>query len=100
MSSTAPHVVIDDVGIRKLNALVRELQGNSHVVLLLRDGSTCEGVVTVRPSMQTLRDPDEREGANGEVQLERPDTPTWHRRIWLDQIVRVEHLDSGLASET
>ena len=100
MSSDAPHVVTDDPGIRKLEALVHELQGNSHVMLFLRDGSTCEGVVTVRPSMQVFRDHEGIEGSNGEVQLERPVTPTWHQRIWLDQIVRVEHLDSGSASES
>ena len=100
MSSDAPHVVTDDAGIRNLEALVRELQGNSRVVLFLRDGSTCEGMVTVRPSMQVFRDHEGVEGSNAEVQLERPVTPTWHRRIWLDQVVRVEHLDSGLASES
>ena len=100
MSSDAPHVVTDDAGILKLEALVRELQGNSRVMLFLRDGGTCEGMVTVRPSMQVFRDHDGIEGSNAEVQLERPVTPTWHQRIWLDQVVRVEHLDSGLASES
>jgi hypothetical protein len=100
MGSKAPHVVTDDAGIRALEALVHELQGNSHVVLRLRDGSTCEGVVTVRPSVQVCRDDEDREGINAVVQLERPAAPAWHRRIWLDQIVHVEHLDSGLASES
>jgi hypothetical protein len=99
MGSKAPHVVADDAGIRALEALVHELQGNSHVMVVLRDGSSCEGVVTVRPSVQVFRDDEGCEGMNAVLQLERPDAPTWHRRIWLDQIVRVEHLDSGLASE-
>ncbi len=73
MGSKAPHVVTDDAGIRALEALVHELQGNSHVVLRLRDGSTCEGVVTVRPSVQVFRDDEDREGINAVVQLERPD---------------------------
>jgi len=100
MSRKAEHVLIDDESIRRLESLVCELQGNSRVVLHLRDGSTCEGVVTVRPSAQVFRDHADCEGINAELQLERPDMPTWHRRIWLDQIVRVEHLDSGLASES
>lgn len=99
MGRKAPHVVIDEAGVRTLEALVRELQGNSHVVLLLRDGSTCEGVVSVRPSIQVFRDDEGVEGSNAEVQMERPAAPAWHRRIWLDQIVRVEHIDSGMASE-
>lgn len=28
-----------------------------------------------------------------------PDVPEWRRLIWLDQILRVEHLDSGVAGE-
>lgn len=100
MSNKAKRVVTDEDSIRRLEALVHELQGNSHVVLFLRDGSRCEGVVTVRPNVQVFRDEDEREGINAEVQLERPDAPAWHRRVWLDQIARVEHLDSGLASES
>lgn len=77
-----------------------QLPANGHVVLLLRDGSSCDGVVTVRPSVQVFRDRDEREGINAEVQLERPDAPAWRQRIWLDQIVRVEHLDSGMGGES
>ncbi|MEO7052931.1 MAG: DUF3247 family protein [Rhodanobacter sp.] len=100
MGSKAPDVITDEAGISRLERLVRELQGNSHVVVVLRDGTTCEGVVTVRPSMQVFRDQAGVEGSNAELQLERPATPAWHRRIWLDQIVRVEHLDSGLASES
>ncbi len=99
MGSNAQHVVTDEGDIRELEALVDELQGNSHVVLALRDGTTCEGVVTVRPSMQVFRDGEGLEGVNAEVQLERPGTDC-HRRVWLDQIVHIEHLDSGLASES
>ena len=66
---------------------------------LLDDGSSCDGVVSVRPSVQVFRDPQGREGLNAEVQLERPDAPTWHQRVWLDRIQRVEHVDSIMASE-
>lgn len=100
MGRKAECVLTDEGGIRKLEMLVRQLPANGHVVLILRDGSSCDGVVTVRPSLQVFRDDDDREGINAEVQMERPDVPTWHRRIWLDQIVRVEHLDSGMASES
>ena len=100
MGRKAERVVTDEDDIRRLEALVHQLQGNSRVVLCLRDGSTCEGVVTVRPSVQMFRDHEGLEGINAEVQLERPDMPTWHPRIWLDQVVRIEHLDSGLASES
>jgi hypothetical protein len=100
MGRKAECVLTDEGGIRELEMLVHQLPANGHVVLLLRDGSSCEGVVTVRPSLQVFRDHDDREGINAEVQLERPDVPTWHQRIWLDQIVQVEHLDSSMASES
>ncbi|MEO6925343.1 MAG: DUF3247 family protein [Rhodanobacter sp.] len=99
MGRTAQYVFSGDENIRKLESLVHQLQGNSHVVVLLKDGSTCDGVVTVRPSVQVFRDEDDREGINATLQLERPDVPGWSQRIWLDQILRIEHLDSGMASE-
>jgi len=67
---------------------------------LLKDGSSCDGVIATRPNVQLFRDADEREGVNATVQLERPDVPEWRRQVWLDQILRVEHLDSCMASET
>ena len=100
MGRTAQCVVTDPDSIHRLESLVHELPANGHVVLLLRDGSSCDGMVTVRPSLQVFRDHDDREGINAEVQMERPDMPAWHQRIWLDQIVRVEHLDAGMASES
>lgn len=99
MGRTAQCALVDENSIRELEMLVNQLPANGHVVLLLRDGSSCDGVVTVRPSLQVFRDHDDCEGLNAEVQLERPDVPDWHQRIWLDQIVRVEHLDSTLAGE-
>jgi hypothetical protein len=50
--------------------------------------------------VQRLPRANEREGVNATVQLERPDVPEWSRQVWLDQILRVEHLDSCMASET
>lgn len=78
---------------------MEELPANGHVVLLLKDGSSCDGVVVTRPNVQMFRDADEREGINATVRLERPDVPEWSQQVWLDQIVRVEHLDSSMAGE-
>ena len=100
MGREAACVFADEDGIRRLESLVHQLPANSHVVVLLQDGSRCDGVVSVRPSVQVFRDHDDREGINATVELERPDVPGWNRRIWLDQVVRVEHLDSGMASES
>ena len=100
MGQNAPSVLVREDDIDRLEALVHQLPANGHVVLLLSDGSSCDGVVSMRPSVQVFRDPQGREGINAEVQLERPDVPTWHQRVWLDRIRRVEHVDSTMASES
>ncbi|HEY8328783.1 MAG TPA: DUF3247 family protein [Rhodanobacter sp.] len=100
MGRQAHHVYTDTVSIRKLESLIDELPANGHVVLLLKDGSSCDGVIVTQPNVQVFRDADEREGINATVQLERPDVPEWSRQVWLDQIVRVEYLDSGMAGES
>ena len=100
MAQYAEHVCVDPVEIRRLESLVADLQGNGRVSIALKDGSTIEGVVSVRPAVQVLRDHAGREGVNAEVRLERPREPAWNRSLWLDQISRVEHLDSILGSES
>ena len=99
MGRQAQHVYTDPASIQQIESLVDELPAHGHVVLLLKDGSSCDGVVMVRPTVQVFRDADDREGINATVLLERPDVPDWSRNVWLDQIVRVDHLDSAMASE-
>jgi hypothetical protein len=100
MARQAARVYTDRASIQRLESLVAELPANGHVVLFLHDGSTCDGVVSTRPNVQVFRDDQEREGINAEVQLERPDAPGWTRHIWLDEVTRVEHLDSIMGSES
>ncbi|MFC5524475.1 DUF3247 family protein [Rhodanobacter ginsengisoli] len=100
MGRQAQRVYTDEASIRQLELLVDELPAQGHVVLLMKDGSSCDGVVSARPTVQVFRDADEHEGINAVVQLQRPDVPEWRRRIWLDQVLRVEHLDSGMAGES
>jgi hypothetical protein len=99
MSSHAEHVYTDRTNISQIKSLIRELPANGHVVLLLKDGSSCDGVVISPPNVQIFRDRNEREGINAKVLLERPDVPMWKRNVWLDEVLRVEHLDSMMASE-
>ncbi len=100
MSREAMCVYTDKRDIQRLESLVAELPANGHVVLLMHDGSACDGVVSTRPNVQVFRDPQQREGINAEVSLERPDVPGWIQHVWLDQIAHVEHLDSTMGSET
>ncbi|WP_430391478.1 DUF3247 family protein [Dyella sp. 20L07] len=99
MGRLAENVYTDPLEIRHLEALVEQLPANGHVVLLLNDGSSYDGVVCARPNVQVFRDSDENEGINGVVRLERPDAPDWSCYVWLDDIHHVEHLDCTLGSE-
>lgn len=94
MGQLAEHVYTDQAIIAQLEKLVDQLPANGQVVLVMRDGSSCDGVVCARPSVQIFRDGEAREGINATVKLLRPDAPEWSRQVWLDQIARVEHLDS------
>lgn len=100
MGKYAEHVYTDPAQIRHLEALIAELPANGHVVLLLNDGSSFDGVVCARPNVQVFRDEDDNEGINGVVRLERPDVPDWDCYVWLDDIRRVEHLDCTMGSES
>jgi hypothetical protein len=101
MGRSAKHVYSDPASVQALKALASELPANGRVRLLLKNGDTCEGVIAERASVQVYFDPTEqREGINGELRLERPDQPDWHRWMWLDEIASVEHLDSTLGSES
>jgi hypothetical protein len=99
MGQFAERVYTDPAKIRRLEHLVGELPTNGHVVLQLVDGTSYDGVVCERPSVQVFRDRQEKEGINGVVRLERPDAPNWTCYVWLGDIHRVEHLDSILGSE-
>jgi hypothetical protein len=100
MARFAEHVYNDQARIHRLEALVSQLPTNGHVVLQLRDGTVCDGVICERPNVQMFLDLQHHEGFNGVVRLERPDVPTWTRSIWLDDIRHIEHLDSTLGAES
>lgn len=100
MGRQARQVYTDPTSIHKIESLIEELPANGHVVLVMQDGSSCDGVVSTRPNVQVFRDAEEHEGINATVQLQRPDVPEWSRHVWLDQVLRVEHLDSIMGSES
>ncbi len=99
MGQLAEQVYTDQASIAQLENLVDQLPANGQVVLVMRDGSSCDGVVWARPSVRVFRDGKARQGINASVKLLRPDVPEWSRRVWLDQVMRVEHLDLAFASE-
>lgn len=99
VSRRAPSVCVAKADVERLTALIAALPAHGQVVVQLRDGSTCVGVMHVRASMQVFRDPDGCEGMNAEIMLECPEAPDGIRHLWLDQVHQVEHLDSALAGE-
>lgn len=99
MGGRAARVYVERRDTEHLKSLIGALPAHGHVRLLLRDGSSCVGVVSTRPNVQVFRDPQGLEGINAVLSLERPDVPRGKQRVWLDQIARVEHLDSALAGE-
>lgn len=94
MGRQAEHVYTDQPTIDRFNALVEHLQNGARVRLQLTDGSTCEGVVTVRPTVQQFYDGAGTEGINGVVHLEHLGDSPWQGYVWFDQIANIEHLDS------
>lgn len=101
MGQEAPRVCTDEADIQRLVGLIARLPAHGRVALHMRDGSVCEGVVSVRSSAQVFRDPQQREGINAVVSLECPGPggQPQIRRLWLDQVAHVEHLDPALAGE-
>jgi hypothetical protein len=99
MAREAEHVYTDPASICRLESLIAQLPANGRVVLRLRDGSTCAGVISTRPNVQVFRDGAELEGINAELRLEGAGLPGGVSYVWLDQIVRIEHPDSAMGSE-
>lgn len=99
MTRRAPDVCVAEADVERLSALIMALPAHGRVVLHMRDGSAVSGVVHVRGSIQVFRDAADREGMNAEIVLECPEVPGGIQPIWLDQVERVEHLDSALGSE-
>ena len=95
MSNTAERVHTDQAQIERLHERVRALDDEAVVELRLVDGTLVTGVVAVRPSMQTFRDAEGREGTNAYVRIDDREQPERWQYIWLDQIDRVTRLGSA-----
>ena len=74
MGRQAERVYTDPATIARFNALVAHLQNGARVRLHLVDGSTCDGVVAARPTVQQFYDGHGDEGTNGVVHLEQSGT--------------------------
>jgi len=94
MGRIAGKVYTEAADLARLERRVTELPVNARVRVHTRDRGAIEGVVTVTPTVQAFRDAADNEGTNGVVKLEDPGRPGWTEVVWLDEITRVDHLDS------
>ena len=95
MGRTAERVYTDDADIARLERLMEQLPDEARVELLLTDGSSVAGVVSVRPTVQTFLDPQGEEGINGVVRIDDADDPSQAHYIWLDVIREVRPIDTA-----
>ncbi|MGO1541695.1 MAG: DUF3247 family protein [Luteimonas sp.] len=94
MGKTAERVYTDDADIARLEGLMEQLPDEARVELLLADGSSVAGVVSVRPTVQTFLDPQGEEGINGVVRIDDAADPSQAHYVWLDVIRDVRPIDT------
>ncbi|MGO1893502.1 MAG: DUF3247 family protein, partial [Luteimonas sp.] len=87
-------VYTDDADIARLEGLMEQLPDEARVELLLADGSSVAGVVSVRPTVQTFLDPQGEEGINGVVRIDDAADPSQAHYVWLDVIRDVRPIDT------
>ncbi|EKU25228.1 DUF3247 family protein [Xanthomonas graminis] len=92
MSKYADAVHTDPDAIAALQAWLPKLPDQAQMLLYLDDGSQVSGTVSVRPTLQTFRDRQEREGVNGVVRLDDLLHPEQQHYVWLDRIREVAPL--------
>lgn len=92
MTKYADVVHTDPDAIAALQAWLPALPELAQVLLRLDDGSQVSGTVSIRPTLQTFRDREEREGVNGVVRLDDLLHPEQQHYVWLDRIREVQPL--------
>ncbi|WP_149193252.1 DUF3247 family protein [Luteimonas suaedae] len=95
MGQFAEQVYTRQEDIARIEASATQLHDEAWVALTLEDGGTVEGVVAVRPVVQTFRDPQGREGINAVVRIDDAGDQAVAHYIWLDRIREIRHLGSS-----
>ena len=94
MGQYAKHVTTDAPGVQRLEALIRQLPGNARVALTLSNNTQVNGLVYLRPSIQSFRTRAGDEGLNAIVRLRDLHDNLTDRVIWLSDVQNVTKLDS------
>lgn len=95
MGQFAQHVYSRQEDIARIESRAEQLDGETRVALTLDDGTVVEGVVAVRPIVQTFLDPQGREGINAVVRVDDAGDQAITHYIWLDRIREIRHLGSS-----
>ena len=95
MTRIAERIHHDQAEIARIEARIVELDDEAIVEVTLDDGSRHRGTVTTRPSVQTFRDAQGREGINSLLRLDDLAEPGTSHYLWLDRIAAVRHLGSA-----
>lgn len=94
MTAIAERVHTRQDEIALIESRIAELPDESIVEITLGDGRKLKGLVTVRPTIQTFRDAEGREGVNSLLRLDDLEQPGRSHRIWLDQVSKIFHMGS------
>lgn len=95
MGQIADRVYTSQADIALIEARIVELPDEAIVEVIMGDGSTVKGVVSVRPSVQTFRNPQGEEGINALLRIDDLQHPEQAHYLWLDQISDIVHLGSA-----
>ncbi|MCD9026675.1 DUF3247 family protein [Luteimonas sp. BDR2-5] len=92
MHPTPPRLHTDAADIARINANIHALDDEATVRLTLADGTTLDGTVTARPTIETFRAADGHEGHNALLRLDDLEDPARSHLVWVDDIVDITRL--------
>jgi hypothetical protein len=94
MTAIAERVHTRQDEIALIESRIAELPDEAIVEITLDDGRKLKGLVTTRPSIQTFRDAEGREGVNALLRLDDLELPGHSHQVWLDQVSGIFHMGS------
>ncbi|ASR44640.1 hypothetical protein BEN78_15985 [Xanthomonas citri pv. mangiferaeindicae] len=95
MSQTPPRIHVARTEIDALERNIALLHDEAIVQVTLTDGMQVEGVVSVRPTLETFRTADGDEGHNARLRLDDLEDPTVPHYVWVGDIVAIEQIGSA-----
>ena len=94
MTAIAERVHTRQDEIALIESRIAELPDEAIVEITLDDGRKLKGLVTVRPTLQTFRDSEGREGVNSLLRLDDLEQPGHSHQVWLDRVSEIFHMGS------